>query len=141
MIFIQKKYFSALGGIVMLKIVLFSLFFCCTTSFAESVYIFNCKCPPDYEGNVWKYKFTVDKKFRKGWVQGTTLGGDPFADTLKLSADNNFLRLEETAKNSINEGYINRKNLTFHWGGCDGKCKISEVSKKNTILDDSTNKF
>ena len=124
-------------GIVLFMSFLLVTFLATNKVHAESkILTFDCVSTGE-SGFIWKYKWEFNENGTLGVVEGYTMGGKFYTNSVsgKLTVSKLFITNDE--ENSLGErskGWIDRKSLKFHYGGSDGSCTLS-------VTKGSMNKF
>lgn len=108
-----------------------SLFVACSTVNAENLG-FSCEgegAAP--ERMVWRYNFEIDQQTSKGIQRGLTYGGRPYSDDIEVVFTPARMQIRKLGAQEFT-GYIDRRDLSFNFGGSIGSCKIVPVEKIQT---------
>lgn len=81
--------------------------------------------------HVWRYTFEIDQETSKGVQKGLNFGGDPYSKDIEVTFTPARMQIKYLGAREYG-GYIDRKNLSFSYGGAVGSCKMVPVKKVDT---------
>ena len=106
---------------------LFSLIFC--TAVAAQDLGLTCEALGS-DGHVWKYVFEIDQQTYKGVQRGVTYGGIPYSKDIEVVFTPERMQIRALGAAKF-EGYVDRSDLSFYFGGANGSCKKTPVAKRD----------
>lgn len=104
------------------------LFTTCANASAEELW-FSCEGQGTAPDNiVWRYIFEIDKDTAKGIQRGVTYGGKSYSSEIEVVFTPALMQIRNPGDQEFT-GYIDRRSLSFNFGGAFGSCKILPVEK------------
>jgi len=79
----------------------------------------------------WRYIFEIDRQSAKGVQQGLTFGGTPYSLDIEVVFTPTRMQIRKLGEQEFT-GYIDRRDLSFNFGGAIGSCKMVPTEKRKT---------
>jgi hypothetical protein len=80
--------------------------------------------------HTWKYVFEIDQQTNKGVQRGVTYGGTAYSKDIEVVFTPERMQIRALGAAEF-EGYVDRSNLSFYFGGASGSCKKTPVTKRD----------
>lgn len=104
------------------------LFAVCTAASSQDI---GFSCEGVGAGMVWRYIFEIDQQTTKGVWRGLAPNGRPYSQDIEVVFTPARMQIRKLGAQEFT-GYIDRKDLSFSFGGAIGSCKIVPVEKSST---------